>query len=215
MSNPYTDGSPTPPLLALRDVQKRYRHLQVLEIESLTIRSNEAIWLTGDNGSGKSTLLRILAGITLPTRGRVERSPNWRVLRIGYVPQRGGVYPNLTVAENLRLRARLFDRELDNKLAGGEVVQELGIGSLLDTPVSNLSGGYAHLCAIAAALCSSPEVLLFDEPFAGLDDDRSHAVLSLVSRMRWKYQLLVVVDHEVRFPLEDFRKLKLVRGRLI
>lgn len=166
--------------------------------------SGSFISIAGHNGSGKSTLLRIIANISAVTRGEVERAVQWSRLRLAYLPQHGGVYPYLTVAENLRLRARLFDRRVN--VQESEYVRDLNLGDLLGVRVGKLSGGYERLCAMAALFIVEPDVLLLDEPFAGLDPVHGEHLMRILTRVHSRLKLIVITDHGESYPFPEIER---------
>jgi ABC-2 type transport system ATP-binding protein len=163
-------------LLEVRDVEKRYGSDRVLTIPTFAIQRGESLLVTGRNGSGKSTFLRILAGVIPVERGVVVRHARLSGACLGYLPQSGGLYPDLTVGENLALRRRLagLARRPDR---GRWYVEELGLGHFLDKPCGGLSGGLQRLVALACALYVEPQWLILDEPFSGIDQ-ANHEVIS-------------------------------------
>ena len=140
--------------------------------------------LFGPNGSGKSTLLSVLSGLLRPTVGTAEyggraigaSDEEWR-RHVGYAGHEPGLYPALTVTENLALWAQLFDapaRRVE------EMVERLGLGDRRGTPVRALSAGYKRRTSVARALLHDPAVLLLDEPYANLDDDAAAEVSAAI-----------------------------------
>ena len=155
--------------------------------------------LFGPNGSGKSTLLSVLAGLLRPTSGTVEHGgrairaadEEWR-RHVGYAGHEPGLYPALTVAENLGLWAQLFDapaRRVD------EMIERLGLGDRRKTPVRALSAGYQRRASVARALLHEPSVLLLDEPYANLDDDAAAEVSAAIVEWRRPDRTAVVATH--------------------
>lgn len=155
--------------------------------------------LFGPNGSGKSTLLSVLAGLLRPTAGTAEYSgrpvrasdEEWR-RRVGYAGHEPGLYPALTVAENLELWAQLFDAPGRRV---GEMIERLGLGDRRKTPVRALSAGYKRRASVARALLHEPAVLLLDEPYANLDDDAAAEVSAAVVDWRRPDRIAVVATH--------------------
>ena len=170
------------PLLAARDVAKRYGAAVALEPASIELRAGETLALIGPNGAGKSTLLAILAGALEPSAGDVERAR--RDLRVGWVPQRPAQYGRLSARENLALFARLEGLRPD--------VAETRVGGLLelveiaapDRPSAELSAGNQQRLNIAIALLADPNVLLLDEPTASLDPAQRRRLWELASGVR-------------------------------
>jgi ABC-type multidrug transport system ATPase subunit len=160
-----------PILVEMEQVEKRYTQERVLFVRELRLYEGDRILLTGSNGSGKSTLLRLIAGISRVHSGQLRRGARLLEARLGYVPQSGGLYPEMTVRENLELRRRLWNRP---PLAPEDCwyVAQMGLAKLLGKRPSELSGGAQRAATIAAALHVDPDWLLLDEPFYGLDGER-------------------------------------------
>src|SRR5204862_438377 len=131
---------------------------------SFEAHRGELLAVIGPNGAGKTTLLSILAGIRKPDGGSVSRPPG----EIGWIPQQAALYRRLTVAENLRLFARL-ERLPDTASAVTEMLDLTGLAARRDDQVGTLSGGNQQRINIAIGLLARPVVLLLDEPSAGLD----------------------------------------------
>ena len=163
------------PLIEVAALAKRYGKRTVVRGVSLCVAAGQIVGLVGANGGGKTTTLRMLAGLLRPDagEGRVlgEDIAAWTRQRrgeIGYMPQRLALYPELSVAENLRfrLRAHGLDRT-EVRLA--EAVAQRGLEHVLTTRFDRLSGGWGRRVQFAAAMLSAPRLLLLDEPTAGLD----------------------------------------------
>ncbi len=148
----------------------RFGEVTALDLPSLTIRDGERLGIAGANGSGKSTLLRVLAGFLAPTSGTVRGVPP---------PGRGVLLHQRpfmlrgTVLDNVAYALRLHGRP-PSEAAGW--LERLGALRLAERPAKALSGGERRRVALARALAAGPEVLLVDEPFAGLDAEGESAV---------------------------------------
>ncbi|HEV2755831.1 MAG TPA: heme ABC exporter ATP-binding protein CcmA [Actinomycetota bacterium] len=186
------------PALALRDVEVAFGRTLALHGVSLELGPG-VTGLFGPNGSGKSTLLSVLAGLTRPTAGAATYGgapvaasrEEWRRL-VGYAGHEPGLYPGLTVAENLELWAKLFDapgRRVD------VMVEQLGLGDRRHTAVRSLSAGYKRRAAVARALLHEPAILLLDEPYANLDDEASDLVSAAVVAWRTPERVGVIATH--------------------
>jgi ABC-2 type transport system ATP-binding protein len=133
---------------------------------SLSIASGEIFAIIGPDGAGKTTFFRMVAGLLQPTSGTIVRSG----ATFGLVPQRFGLYQDLSIDENLQLRARLYD--VPNAVAGPratDLLERVGLAPFRTRLAGALSGGMKQKLALAAALLTRPELLLLDEPTTGVD----------------------------------------------
>lgn len=201
----------TQPLIHIRDLEKCYGSVRALQVRQFDIADGDRVLLTGVNGSGKSTLMRLLAGVGVPTRGRVAIDRELARQPLGYVPQAGGLHPDASVRENLRRRLRLFGTRLSTR-ADHALLGALGLEEFLDTRVSELSVGYQRLALMAAALLVRPRWMLWDEPFAGVDAAKTVAVAEVLATVTPPRILVLAAPEEVALPGIDFsRRLSLVR----
>jgi ABC-2 type transport system ATP-binding protein len=151
-------------LIEARSVSKRYGERLALSDVSLAAEPGEIVAIIGPNGAGKTTLLSIIAGIQPADDGEVRKPAG----EIGWVPQQAAVYGKLTVAENLRLFARLEKRP-DVEDVVERMLHQTGLEERADDQVSTLSGGNRQRVNIAIGLLAEPDALLLDEPSAALD----------------------------------------------
>jgi ABC-type multidrug transport system ATPase subunit len=181
-------------LVRLDGVRVRIGRKREVVFPDVALASGESVAIIGENGSGKSTFCRLIAGLQSASSGKVSRKSGFGSLTIGFLPQVGGLYQDLTVQENLDLTRRLarsstlFDPRLFPDL------WRLGLESLLETRVSRLSGGYKRLTAIASILTAEPDILVMDEPLAGLDEDKRDVVANLLAAIKG-HELVVVTAH--------------------
>ncbi len=172
----------------------------------LEVAANEALFVVGDNGSGKSTLLSILAGAIRPDSGSIRfsfsaggtlKSPERA--QIGYVPSGIGLYADLTVAENLALRAVSFGHKVDGSTDIFAVQEKLGILDYSNRRIKECSQGVARRASIAAALLGSPQLLILDEPLVFLDSNGRECVERLLQELLVLGKSVVVAAHEPEF----------------
>jgi ABC-type multidrug transport system ATPase subunit len=195
-------------LITLENVVKWYGRQLVVIVDNLIIRSDDRILLLGRNGSGKSTLLRILAGIARPSSGVITKS---QPMTVGFVPQLGGLYGDMTLRQNLWVFQKAFSTRGTEKLVGKEFLEDAGLGASMDVPVSKLSIGFRKMAALGCVLAApGVEALLLDEPMADLDTAHKEQVKFTLERT--KLQFLVVsahdtgtIDFERHLVLEDGR----------
>jgi heme exporter protein A len=147
--------------------------MEALKGVDFAVQTGSCVALFGSNGAGKTTLLRVLAGLLRPTSGRVELlgiplpgSPDLR-RRIGVVAHDSFLYPDLSAAENLRYYARLYG--VSNATRSSELLANFGLEAVAHRPVRTYSRGMLQRLSLARAILHGPELLLLDEPFAGLD----------------------------------------------
>ena len=152
------------PMLEARDLTKRFGKREALRGVSVSAHRGELVAVMGPNGAGKTTLLSILAGIQRADSGTDSRSSR----EVGWVPQQPALYGKLTVAENLRLFARL-EGAPDVEGTVERMLAQTGLEDRARERVMRLSGGNRQRVNVAIGLVGSPPVLLLDEPGAALD----------------------------------------------
>ena len=200
------------PLISLHDVRKVYGRRLVLNIAEFSLGKHEPLALLGENASGKSTLLRLLAGVTQPSSGRFERSPEWRGAKIGIVPQSGGINPDLSVAENLWMYRRLYECDSAVTLSERPLVRDFGLVDYLDERAGNLSGGFQRIVTIVSALDVEPDGILLDEPFSGLDARYSEQLHRVLQERAKQLLFLIMTEHAAENLPPVRRQLVLVGG---
>lgn len=202
-----SDGSD--PAVETRDLRVSFARHQVLAGIDLRIEKGKVVALIGPNGSGKTTLLRCLLGLKQPDRGQVRlfgRHPDREVLsRVGYVPQKLHLDPSLvlSVREFLALRSRTTRHwfwhgraTVDARLH--DTLEELGANALLDRPINGLSGGQLQRVLIAFSLLNNPDLLVLDEPTAGVDTPGEHTFYELITELHRRHGFTVIlVSHDL------------------
>ena len=178
--------------LAARGLGKRYAERAALRDVSFEVRSGELVAVIGPNGAGKTTLLSILAGIQSPDDGQVEGLDG-----VGWVPQHAGVYSKLSVAENLRLFARL-ERVGDPEGVVGQMLEQTGLTDRADDELSTLSGGNRQRVNVAIGLLADPPVLLADEPSSALDPRQRERLWEFIAQRRARGTTVVYSTHNVQ-----------------
>jgi len=181
------------PLLEATGLVKRYGTREALRDVSVAAAQGERVAVIGPNGAGKTTLLSILAGIQRPDAGTVSLPPG----RAGWVPQQAAIYGKLTVAENLRLFARL-ERCGDVEAAVDRMLGQTGLGDRADDQVSVLSGGNRQRVNIAIGLLAEPAVLLLDEPSSALDPRQRERLWEFLLALESEGTAVVYSTHDVQ-----------------
>lgn len=169
----------TSPLATVSGVWKRYDSRWVLRGVSLSIGEGDRVFILGSNGSGKTTLLGIMAGLIQPTRGSVSYSCGPLKRCVGYSGHYPLLYEDLTVEENIRYYSILYGVD-PGRVMGSSLWESLSLDNVRGLRVSQLSYGWRKRVDIARATLHSPQVLLLDEPFTGLDEDASKSLAKLL-----------------------------------
>jgi ABC-2 type transport system ATP-binding protein len=178
-------------IIRLERVEKKYGRQRVVFIDKLTLQEGDRLMIYGANGSGKSTLLRLLAGISKAQKGSVWHAKSLEEDILGFVPQSLGLYPELSLRNNLVIRKELYGLQ-GGKLEEDWYIREFGLAPFLDRRFGELSGGFQRLAVIAAALFSAPTWLLLDEPFAGVDSSKRLKVLHGMNSIVTEARILVI-----------------------
>ncbi|WP_338784120.1 amino acid ABC transporter ATP-binding protein [Streptomyces sp. DG1A-41] len=199
------------PLIELRDVNKHFGELHVLQDINLTVGRGEVVVVIGPSGSGKSTLCRainrletiesgqiILDGQPLPEEGKALAR-----LRadVGMVFQAFNLFAHKTVLENLSLgqvKVRGRKKE-DADKRSRELLDRVGVADQADKYPAQLSGGQQQRVAIARALAMEPKAMLFDEPTSALDPEMINEVLEVMRQLAREGMTMIVVTHEMGF----------------
>jgi ABC-2 type transport system ATP-binding protein len=181
-----------PVALTADAVSKAYGERRALQGVSFTAHRGERIAIIGPNGAGKTTLLQILAGSLKPSGGTVALEEG----TIGWVPQQPALYSKLSVAENLRLFARLEKRP-DVATDVERMLDQTGLRDRSGDEVGKLSGGNKQRVNIAIGLLAEPSVLLLDEPTSSLDPRQREVLWSFVSGLAEAGTAVVYATHNV------------------
>ena len=200
--------------------------LVILAEVSLGIARGESVAIVGPSGSGKSTLLGLLAGLDVPSRGRVcldgvdlgsldeDARAQLRAEKLGFVFQSFQLLPSLTALENVMLPLELAGRG-DARTEAERVLERVGLGQRLRHYPAQLSGGEQQRVAIARAFASGPSLLLADEPTGNLDVHTGSRIIQLLFDLnREQGTTLVLVTHDAELARRCDRTLQLREGRL-
>lgn len=193
-------------MIELSDVSRRFDEIQALKNMSLTIRKGSLTGLIGPGGSGKSTAVKVMCGLVRPDSGRVlfgktdltraDRTDLQAIqARFGVQFQNDALFEHLTVLENviypLKRLTRMPLREMRARAI--ERIAMVGLAGLEDRLPDSLSGGQRRRVAVARACVTDPDVLICDDPTAGLDPVTSRKILDMISGIRYQAQNTVVV----------------------
>ncbi len=201
--------------------------LTIVDEVSLDILAGESVAVTGPSGAGKSTLLALLAGLDVPTRGRVllegqdltqldeDGRARLRAQRVGFVFQSFHLIPALTALENVMLPLELAGRR-DARRAAAETLQRVGLRERTGHYPRQLSGGEQQRVALARAFVTQPAVLFADEPTGNLDTVTGARVGELLFELNTNaHTTLVLVTHDRELAARCARMVKMEAGRVL
>jgi zinc transport system ATP-binding protein len=216
------------PLLEARAVGFGYGRDLVLDDITLRLGSSEFVALVGPNGSGKSTLLKVLLGVLRPEGGEAllfgERPDRFRERwRIGYVPQRPAIASEVpaTVREIVsggRLSRRGWWRPpaARDRDAVDHAIESVGLGGLADRPIAELSGGQQQRAFIARAFASDPELLVLDEPIAGVDAESQRRFRDSLTHLIAQHGAgVLLVSHELSAVADEVDRVIVLKRRIL
>jgi lipopolysaccharide export system ATP-binding protein len=190
---------------------KSYRGRKVVNEVSLEVRRGEVVGLLGPNGAGKTTTFYLIVGLISPEKGHVqlcgaeiESLPMYQRARMGisYLPQEPSVFRKLTVLDNLRCIAETLNvspEEREAIISG--LLEEFGIEHLSNQGAYALSGGERRRLEIARSLVLTPQFILLDEPFAGIDPLAVLDIQRIIERLKERGIGILITDHNVRDTL--------------
>lgn len=198
-------------ILKAISLRKSYRKKEVVRGFSMDIDGGEIVGLLGPNGAGKTTTFSMIAGFVSPTEGRLElngkditRLAPHRRAREGlvYLPQESSIFRKLTVEDNIRAIVQTLGIPVkeQNDLVDFRL-EELGLTSLSKQKAHTLSGGERRRLEITRALVLSPNFLLLDEPFSGVDPKNVSEVTKIIKGLKAKGMGILITDHNVRETL--------------
>lgn len=198
-----------------------------LDHVSLTIEKGEFTAIIGSSGSGKSTLLHAIAGVDVPTSGKVylngqdvysqsnEKLAVFRRRQVGLIYQFHNLIPTLNVVENITLPI-LMDKRKVNKERLNDLLNLLGLQERRTHLPNQLSGGQQQRVAIGRALMNAPQVMLADEPTGSLDSRNGHEIIKLLKESNQKYgQTLLLVTHDENIALQANRIIGISDGKVV
>lgn len=186
-------------MIRIENLKKRFKRLQAIDDISAQFARGQVVALIGPNGSGKTTLIRSILGLVKPDKGRIyvdseaiNGDPAYRS-RIGYMPQIGRYPDNLKIGQlfsmikNIRQAA---DEDLDT-----ELLEKFSLPAIFDKPMRTLSGGTRQKVSAALAFYFNPEILILDEPTAGLDPLSSEILKEKILKEKKKNKLILITSH--------------------
>ena len=191
---------------------KRYGRRQVVKNVSLSLHRGEVAGLLGPNGAGKTTCFYMITGLVKADSGTImldgetiTELPMYQRARlgIGYLPQEASIFRGLSVYDNIAAVAEITEPDRKRRVAlVDQLLEELHIAHIKDSPAMALSGGERRRVEIARALAGQPSFMLLDEPFAGIDPLAIADIRDLIEYLKERGIGILITDHNVRETLE-------------
>jgi lipopolysaccharide export system ATP-binding protein len=187
------------------NISKSFKGRRVVDNVSIHVKQGEIIGLLGPNGAGKTTTFLMILGLHKPDNGMIRlnsqditRLPVYIRARrgISFLPQEPSVFKGLTVKENVTAIVDMHRRQKSSKI--DEILEEMGLRELQHRKAYQLSGGERRRLEIARSLVLSPDFLLLDEPFAGIDPIQIGELQILIKALKEKGLGIIITDHNVR-----------------
>jgi branched-chain amino acid transport system ATP-binding protein len=213
-------------ILEIRDLTKSFFRMSALSAVSLTVEPGELLGIIGPNGSGKTTLFNCVTGVLRPSSGRVRfKGEDITGLTADHVWRRGiartfqliQIFPEMTVLENLlmatqerkgSLLGRLVRRDETGDAARATgLLEYLGLSAVRDNLASNLSYGQQKLLDFGMALMPEPEMILLDEPLAGVNPTMINALVGYIRELNARGQTFVVIEHNMEVVMSLCRRI--------
>lgn len=195
------------PLARLESVSRLFGSFAALRHVTVDFAPGRCYVLLGENGAGKSTLLRILAGLLLPSAGKVtvfgDQDPYSARHRIGYMSHAPMLYDELTGMENLSYFRSLYRGS--ECLAPEDALRQVGLDPALPRTLGQYSQGMRQRTSLARVLLSQPELLLLDEPFSNMDVESVQQMVQLLARFRAGNRTILITTHQrdLASPIAD------------
>ncbi|AAS09473.1 ABC transporter ATP-binding protein [Lactobacillus johnsonii] len=183
-------------ILTTKELGKNFKHKRVLDQINLNVPTGKIYCIMGPNGAGKSTLLKIISGIEKPTEGVVTfKDKNWKredLKVIGSLIEEPGLFDNLTVEENIKLKLKLHRVENKNQ---EQILNTLGFGDHNHEKVKGFSTGMRQRLGIALAFMGNPDLVILDEPTNGLDTFGIHELRELLMLEKKQGKTIIIASH--------------------
>ncbi len=198
------------PLIKLEKISLSFGNRQVLNDINFTVNQGEILGLLGPNGAGKSTLFNLIMGLLKPDYGNIffenidaTEYPIYlrtKQFKIGYVPQHGGYFQDLTLRENLLAIAEILIRNAADRINKiNSIISRFELESVSDVKAKFLSGGQKKKLIIALSLIGNPKILLLDEPFAALDILTIKSLQQIIVDLQTENNIgIVLCDHQAK-----------------
>lgn len=186
-------------MIRIENINKHFRKLQVLDNISATFQKGQVVSLIGPNGSGKTTLIKSILGMVRPDKGKIfvdeqliNNDPAYRS-KIGYMPQIGRYPDNMKVGQLFNMLQNI--RNVSAEKIDRTLIEQFELKKIFEKPMRTLSGGTRQKVSAAVAFLFDPQVLILDEPTAGLDPLASEILKEKILIEKKKNKLILITSH--------------------
>ncbi len=186
-------------MIIAKKITKQFGKLKVLDKVSVTFSKGECIALLGPNGSGKTTLIKSLLGMVVPDSGSIhfdkkDIANKWKYRnQIGYMPQIGRYPENMTIAQVIDMMKDI--RKENDKTLDEDLIESFNLKNMMDKRMRTLSGGTTQKVSASLAFLFNPDVLILDEPTAGLDPLSSELLKQKIIKEKQNGKLILITSH--------------------
>jgi len=193
-------------MITINNISKHFGKLKALDQLNLQFNSGECIALIGPNGSGKTTLIKSILGMVVPDEGSIlfniiSISKNWKYRsQIGYMPQIGRYPDNMTIGQVINMMKDI--RKSEKNLLDEELIEKFALQDIMNKRMRTLSGGTRQKVSASLAFLFNADVLILDEPTAGLDPVSSEILKEKIVKEKTKGKLIIITSH-VLSELDD------------
>lgn len=213
-------------MLEVKNITSGYEKKQVITDVSFNVDDNEIVLLTGGNGSGKSTVLKCIYGL-LPKWNKdakvifnkvdITNLSTSEMVKKGivYIPQKNNYFESLTIHENLIVSGSTANTNSEIRVREQEVLNLPKLREFKNRNPFHLSGGERQMLALGNALMNKPKLILFDEPFAGLDAINTQIMVNELLKLKNQNVSMLIVEHKETFNTYANRELQMYFGRII
>jgi lipopolysaccharide export system ATP-binding protein len=200
-------------VLEVRSLEKKYGRRKVVNGVNFCVRESEIVGLLGPNGAGKSTSFKMTCGIVKPDRGQVflgeQEVTEWPMFRrasegrMGYLAQESSVFRKLTVEQNILAIFELLGVSYrERRKRTEELLEDFDITHIRRSKAGRLSGGERRRLEIARCLVTDPQIVMLDEPFAGIDPVTVQSIQEIIAKLRQRGIAILITDHAAREILQ-------------